>query len=196
MTASRLSHFANDRGLMAHKRGRANDRPVTAAIAATPMSMPSDRAFTAGGFGSGQSSFIALATSRRARAPPEQVATVPHPNSSRTESVFMAIVYPSAGDPSDVANQARRLADALESLAAHGRPSAAELADAPLLDRWSHAVRMTPVFVGVVAGHPLLGSDRFVRTSEIFAIDSDQRWARTWSRFYRLGAAHSNRRLQ
>jgi hypothetical protein len=41
---------------------------------------------------------------------------------------------------------------------------------------------------GTVRGHPLLGDRRLVVTTEIYAIDTIRGWARTYSRFYVLGA--------
>ena len=40
--------------------------------------------------------------------------------------------------------------------------------------------------VGTVQGHPMIADHRSAITSELFAIDSDERWARTMSRFYLL----------
>jgi len=47
--------------------------------------------------------------------------------------------------------------------------------------------RMRPALAGATTGHPLLGDCPIIRTSELFAIDADRGWARTYSRFYRLG---------
>ncbi len=97
-------------------------------------------------------------------------------------------------DPSidDVIAKTRALSDDLARILADGGPSAADLADAPILDRYVIIPRMRPSLAGFVAGHPILG-DRVARTSEVFAIQSDDRdrggWARTYSRFYRLGRA-------
>jgi len=99
----------------------------------------------------------------------------------------MSIVFPSSQDDlSDIAAQARRLADALDRLAADGRPSPSEMAGAPMLDRWLIGSRRAPALVGTVAGHPSIGSARLTITSELFAFDPHGRWARTWSRFYWL----------
>jgi hypothetical protein len=42
--------------------------------------------------------------------------------------------------------------------------------------------------VGSVRGHPILGNRARVHTSELILIDPENRWARTWSRYYLLGA--------
>ncbi len=103
----------------------------------------------------------------------------------------MAIIIPSAdvGGLSDIAAQARRLADALDRLAADGRPSASDLVDVPIIDMWRPARRFAPALIGLVAGHPILRSSKPKMTSELFALDTDAGWARTWSRWYRLGDA-------
>ncbi|WP_428990946.1 DUF6634 family protein [Methylocapsa aurea] len=48
------------------------------------------------------------------------------------------------------------------------------------------ARRITPALAGAVAGHPALG-DRSIVTSDLCALDAAAGWARTSSRFYRLG---------
>jgi hypothetical protein len=81
----------------------------------------------------------------------------------------------------------RRLADDLDRLRAGTAPTAAELANAPLIVDWRCV--LTPVglsLAGFVAGHPLLGN-RTARTSQLWAADSGGRWVRTLSRYYRLG---------
>jgi hypothetical protein len=69
-----------------------------------------------------------------------------------------------------------------------GPPCGTELKDAPLLDHW-HEQKLfgASVLVGRVFGHPVLGSDRWIVTSELLARDPQGRWARTRSRWYRLG---------
>jgi hypothetical protein len=61
------------------------------------------------------------------------------------------------------------------------------LVDAPLLANWKPTFRLAPCLVGQVSGHPLL-IDGTVATSEVFAVDRQRRWARTFSRFYLLNA--------
>ena len=67
-------------------------------------------------------------------------------------------------------------------------PGEAQLADAPLLTDWvaqplpGGLVR----FVGFVSGHPLL-QDGWITTSVVLATDEQAGWARTVSRYYRLG---------
>jgi hypothetical protein len=61
--------------------------------------------------------------------------------------------------------------------------------DAPVLEKWC-AVHFGgyPHLFGQVSGHPRLGDQRYIATSPYFQIDPSGAWARTWSRFYVLGA--------
>ena len=85
----------------------------------------------------------------------------------------------------------RALADAklLESGAA---PDADELGKAPLLQNW-HFVDKTSSgrglrLIGICRDHPILQGKRKITTSHLVAIDLDGfKWARTVSRYYRLG---------
>ena len=40
-------------------------------------------------------------------------------------------------------------------------------------------LRMLPVLVGSVAGHPRLGEGRTIRTSQLIWLDRNRKWART-----------------
>lgn len=73
--------------------------------------------------------------------------------------------------------------------AAEAGPDAATLAAAPVLTRWQ-AILLTPnlCLAGEVTGHPLLEVD-FITTSPLIVLAEDLGWARTLSRFYRLGPA-------
>lgn len=83
----------------------------------------------------------------------------------------------------------RRVADDLERTARSG-PSRAELQKAPVLMQWSLAQGGMPVLVGIVNGHPRLGPGP-IRTSPVFHVSDDRTWARTLSRWYRLGTPAS-----
>lgn len=73
-------------------------------------------------------------------------------------------------------------------IGAVGVPGAAELAGAPLLTGWIVQPMPGGLFrlVGFVSGHPLL-QDGCITTSAILAADEQAGWARTASRYYRLG---------
>jgi hypothetical protein len=86
----------------------------------------------------------------------------------------------------DLAAKLRMLADDLERIAAGTAPTAAELAEAPVMLDWRCA--LSPVglrLIGRVRGHPRLG-DTVAMTSQLWAAASDDTWIRTLSRFYRL----------
>jgi hypothetical protein len=98
----------------------------------------------------------------------------------------MTIHFPGRGDPAATAAKLRALADDLERMTVF-QPSSV-LDEAPVLHDWDWALRPVPILAGDVVGHPLLGC-RDIVTSEVFALDTDRGWARTYSRFYRLGTA-------
>lgn len=78
---------------------------------------------------------------------------------------------------------------ALDQLTAGAMPDRHELAAAPRLDGWRRTLvpAIEPALVGRVADHPRLRGPRQVVTSRLLAIDADGGWARTLSRYYRLG---------
>lgn len=83
-----------------------------------------------------------------------------------------------------------RLTSLLSDMARVGRGvRVEELArDAPILDRWSHGQRPTTCLVGLSTGHPSLpGNGRAIVTSELVMMSENGSWARTRSRWYRLG---------
>ena len=111
----------------------------------------------------------------------------------------MSVLFPTAGGtPDDLVDAARRLADDLARLAARAGPAPSVLAAAPILDFWQPSVRPTGALVGVVTGHPNIVAGHTALTTDLFAIDAEGAWARTWSRFYRLGraGARTDGRLQ
>lgn len=61
--------------------------------------------------------------------------------------------------------------------------------EAPILEQWALTCRPAPCLTGLSTGHPrLVGADRSIITSDLQLLSSDQTWARTTSRWYRLGA--------
>ncbi|ADO44322.1 ATP-dependent Lon protease (plasmid) [Ketogulonicigenium vulgare Y25] len=72
--------------------------------------------------------------------------------------------------------------------AAEAGPSEADLAHAPLLSDWKAAISPGGhvMLWGEVSDHPLLGNAS-IHTSQLIAIDPEAGWARTASRWYRLG---------
>ncbi|MFC0200369.1 DUF6634 family protein [Paracoccus rhizosphaerae] len=68
-------------------------------------------------------------------------------------------------------------------------PTPEDLAEAPLADLWAALVKDEddlPALWAQVLGHPLLG-DRQILTSALVGLNRDAGWARTISRWYRLG---------
>lgn len=58
----------------------------------------------------------------------------------------------------------------------------------PILERWVMAQRPAMCLAGLSFGHPLLtGEARPIVTSDLILIAEDHSWARTLSRWYRLG---------
>lgn len=81
----------------------------------------------------------------------------------------------------------RGLVDDLDRIAARGAPTPADLKQAPLLVDWRMLMTFSGLcLVGFAAGHPLLGSKK-IATSPVWVLDPELHWARTLSRFYRLG---------
>jgi hypothetical protein len=67
-------------------------------------------------------------------------------------------------------------------------PEAMTGVDAPILDRWVLGRRTVPCVVGLSTGHPVLpGQGRLITTSDLWLLSKDMSWARTLSRWYRLG---------
>lgn len=85
----------------------------------------------------------------------------------------------------------RKLSDLvtdMQSISEGARPEELAGAEAPLLDRWILGSRLIPCLVGLSTGHPLLpGEDRAIGTSDLWLLSDDRTWARTLSRWYRLG---------
>ena len=66
-------------------------------------------------------------------------------------------------------------------------PTAKDLADAPILEPWSLGMRMQPCLTGEVYNHPKLRTGARMVTSQLFVFAPHHSYARTLSRFYRLG---------
>jgi len=68
--------------------------------------------------------------------------------------------------------------------------------DPPILDRWTPALGHKLYLVGLSTGHPkLVGENRLISTSELMFVSEDQTYARTLSRWYRLGREVSRTEL-
>ena len=87
----------------------------------------------------------------------------------------------------DITTQ-RGLADDLEMAFNGCYPSIRQLDNSPMITHWKLSARHANCLAGVIFEHPILGS--IVPngpTSEVWLLDLDPNYARTFSRFYRLG---------
>lgn len=94
----------------------------------------------------------------------------------------------------DLENSLADLLRDIREIRVLGRPKPSALCDAPRLDDWSHAALFGPCLLGRVSGHPLLGERPHIHTSHLIVIDREAGWARTLSRYYRLGSPHKSSR--
>lgn len=93
----------------------------------------------------------------------------------------------------DLPARLRNLADDLVQIGTGAGSGADELANAPLITEWRTVLSPLGLrLLGSVTDHPLL-RDRAAMTSQVWAADSEGRWIRTLTRFYRLGAASTAR---
>ncbi|MBE1203697.1 DUF6634 family protein [Aminobacter carboxidus] len=80
------------------------------------------------------------------------------------------------------------LAADMERIQRGVRPEAMAGNEVPILDRWVLTKRPAPCLAGLSTGHPkLVGENRAIGTSDLWIISVDFEWARTLSRWYRLG---------
>jgi hypothetical protein len=80
------------------------------------------------------------------------------------------------------------LAADMERILEGAAPETIVTHDPPLLDRWILGSALTPSLVGLSTGHPALpGTNRPIATSQVLLMSADMSWARTLSRWYRLG---------
>jgi len=101
----------------------------------------------------------------------------------------MHILRPNGFGPTFVRDVERieRLAVDLRALHEGRVPTPQDLVDAPTIDRWTIAATTgSPALLGHVFGHPMLGT-REVLTSPVIVAAPDDGFARTISRYYRLG---------
>lgn len=89
------------------------------------------------------------------------------------------------GEPYAEISRLRTLLNDLEQIASGYQPGA-ELLNAPFLDDYAATFRLDPCLTGMVQGHPMVRGPA-VLTSPLWAYAPDFGWARTLSRFYRLG---------
>jgi hypothetical protein len=96
----------------------------------------------------------------------------------------------------EVNRLARLLAD-MEGIRQGIPPDRLAGGDAPILDRWMLGLKTAPYLAGLSTGHPLLpGQNRMIGTSAVWMMSEDRTWARTLSRWYRLGRPFGETDLQ
>lgn len=82
----------------------------------------------------------------------------------------------------------RALVTDMERILAGTLPETIVTEAPPILDRWVLGSRVVPCLVGLSTGHPeLAGRNRAITTSDVWLLSDDMAWARTASRWYRLG---------
>ena len=67
-------------------------------------------------------------------------------------------------------------------------PTEADLENAPVLNAWNPCEMSVSCLEGIVSGHPSLGN-KVIHTSQLYVVNVSERWARTYSRWYRLGGS-------
>jgi hypothetical protein len=81
-----------------------------------------------------------------------------------------------------------RLATDMERVLEGILPQAIVTEEPPLFDRWILGNTLASCLVGFSTGHPtLVGVNRAIATSNVWLMSDDMTWARTLSRWYRLG---------
>jgi hypothetical protein len=80
----------------------------------------------------------------------------------------------------------RELADEIQAIEEGIRPTSDDLANAPVLEDWTGVFKALPALSGAVHGHPDFPPGRRITTSDLYGTDGLS-WARTLSRYYRLG---------
>jgi hypothetical protein len=101
-------------------------------------------------------------------------------------TVDLTLLSPGGVTPALTA-KLRSVAHDLDRIAIAAAPTTAELAKAPLLVDWRIVLSLSGLaLTGFAAGHPRLGA-RSIVTSPLWVLDPELCWARTLSRFYRLG---------
>lgn len=119
----------------------------------------------------------------RANAPP---AAIPMRSYQMTSMPLVLTDDDFLEDPEREVAALERLAVDLRRIASGARPNDQELSTAPLIDGWQLAGMVSPCLTGKILGRPLLCGPS-IETSQVWALAPKLRWARTMSRWYRLG---------
>lgn len=96
------------------------------------------------------------------------------------------------GEDRDLAEKFQGLAADLALIGNGEGPGPSDLLGSPILQAWAEvpfaAIRLT----GTGKGHPRLGDSEILTTSIAVVVNETERWARTLSRYYRLGRPARN----
>ncbi|MFE0014091.1 hypothetical protein ACFWXH_04540 [Mesorhizobium sp. NPDC059054] len=81
----------------------------------------------------------------------------------------------------------RRLANDLERISKGNHPDKSMLSSAPCIEGWKIVVRPVPCLTGLFFGHPGIEEGDLGVTTEMMAFAPTLGYARTVTRFYKLG---------
>ncbi len=95
-------------------------------------------------------------------------------------------------DQREAGDRLHDLADELQGIRDGTKPVPDDLADAPRLEGWRTTSREVRILTGRVYGHPNIPDGRRITTSDLYASDGKS-WARSMSRYYRLGSPAPSR---
>lgn len=95
-------------------------------------------------------------------------------------------------DRREAGERLRDLADELQGIADGAKPDGDDLAEAPRLEGWRTRTREVRILTGRAYGHPDIPDGRRITTSDLYASDGAT-WARTMSRYWRLGTPAAGR---
>lgn len=101
----------------------------------------------------------------------------------------MVITVSQHGPDRDISREVKKTEELLADLKRFTQkqfPTQEELEEAPLIDEYVIVPRSAHALSGLVHEHPRLGTTS-IMTTQLWVIAPSLGWARTWSRFYRLG---------
>lgn len=130
-----------------------------------------------------------LAAVRLAAADPRADAVDPQAYATALGLEFAAARQP---DQREAGDRLHDLADELQAIRDGTKPVPDDLADAPRLEGWRTTSREVRILTGRVYGHPNIPDGRRITTSDLYASDGKS-WARSMSRYYRLGSPAPSR---
>lgn len=184
-----LAAFAFERAMADGWIGRDGPEPRVLPVTVPTLSRAEAAGLIDGGFNARmlRAGLLLLASLRIVRGDPASVRVDPGAIAAALGvdgADAVEALIPDGRLPGD---RLRDLADELEAIRDGVKPTPADLRDAPVLEGWRIETAKTRVLAGRVHGHPDFPAGRPVTTSDLYASDG-KAWARTLSRYYRLGA--------